>query len=53
MSEVWFGDADAGLADRLDEEISASNAAVTGAAARHAVGGLGAVTNRAADGTTR
>ena len=32
MSEVWFvvGDADAGLRDRLDEEISAFNAAVTG-----------------------
>jgi GNAT superfamily N-acetyltransferase len=32
MSEVRFavGDADAGLADRLDEEISAFNATVTG-----------------------
>jgi len=32
MSEVRFvvGDADAGLAERLDEEISAFNAAATG-----------------------
>ena len=32
MSEVRFavGDADAGLAERLDKEISAFNAAVTG-----------------------
>jgi hypothetical protein len=32
MSEVWFvvGDADAGRRDRLDEEISAFNGAVTG-----------------------
>ena len=32
MSEVWFavGDGDAGLQERLDKEISAYNAAVTG-----------------------